>query len=123
MDSSQGIIFMCLRIPKVHKKTIPEQLSNVTVIALNHLSTGGLIGTNHVPVLFGVKLAGQFGRVNQITKHYGELAAFGFRCMRGRWWSFHRSSLVFSPDFLILLANHYLVLNILLLGSQGQRLE
>ena len=62
--SSLGIILMRLRIAEVHKESIPQELSNVTVIASNHLSTGGLIRTDHVPVVFGIELAGEFGGID-----------------------------------------------------------
>src|SRR4051812_7454849 len=45
---SLGIIFMGLGIAEVHQESIPQELSKVTVIASNHLSTGGLIRTDHV---------------------------------------------------------------------------
>src|SRR5262245_54456688 len=50
------------------------------------LRTDVLIRTYHVPVLFGIELAGKFGGINQIAKHDGELPSFrvGRRCRRER---------------------------------------
>jgi hypothetical protein len=79
------IIFMGLGIAKVHEESIPKELGNVTVIASHHLCTGGLIGTDHLPVLFGVELAGESCRVHQITKHHGQLATFGVGSGRANW--------------------------------------
>src|SRR5215831_10380483 len=70
---SLRIILMCVGIAEIDEKTISEQLGDMPIIASNHLRTGGLVGTDHFPVLFGIELAGKFGRVHQITKHHGEL--------------------------------------------------
>src|SRR6266446_5184943 len=56
----------------------------MSIVALYHLSTGCLIRTYHVPVVFGVELAGAFGRSDQVTKHDGKLPSFrvGRRCSK-----------------------------------------
>src|SRR5262245_11537005 len=59
-------------------KTICD-VSMAAIVAPNHLRTGGLIGTDDVPVLFGVELAGESCGVHQITEQHGELAPFGVR--------------------------------------------
>jgi len=79
------IIFMGLRIAKIHEEPIPKELGDVPVIAANPLRTGGLIGTDYVPILFGVELVGESSGVHQVTEHHRELAAFGVRYGRGRW--------------------------------------
>jgi len=84
--SPMRIIFMGLRIAKIHEEPIPKELGDVPVIAVNHLRTGGLIGTDHVPILFGVELAGEGGRAHQVTEQHGELAAFGLKGRRRSWW-------------------------------------
>src|SRR5262244_1609834 len=81
--SSLCIVLMGLGIAKIDQKPIPKQLSDVPVIAANHLRTGGLICPDHVPILFGVELAGEDRGVHQVTKQHGELPTFGFG--RGRW--------------------------------------
>jgi hypothetical protein len=78
-DSSLCIVFVCLRIAKIDQEPISKELGDVSLIALDDLGTGSLIGTDHVPILFRVELAGEYGRVHQITKQHGELAAFGLR--------------------------------------------
>ena len=82
---SLGIVFMGLGIAKVDQESIPEKLRNVPVIALDHLGAGGLIGPDHVPVVFRVELAGERGGVHQVTEQHGELPAFGVRRARGDW--------------------------------------
>jgi len=67
---------MCLGIPKVDQETIPEQLGNMSIVALDNVGTHPLIRTYHVPVVFGIELAGEFGRVHQIAKHDRELPSF-----------------------------------------------
>jgi hypothetical protein len=79
-DSPVGIVFMRVGIAKVHQETIPQELSNVPVIASNYLSTGGLIRTDYLSVLFWVELAGQFCGIDQVTEHDGQLTSFCF------WW-------------------------------------
>jgi hypothetical protein len=82
--SSLGVIFMGVGIAKVDQETIPKELSNVTVIALNHLRTGGLVCTDHIAPVFRVELRGEFGGVHQITEHHGELATLSLRYGRHR---------------------------------------
>src|SRR5262249_19323499 len=77
---SLGVIFMGLRIAKIDQETVAKELSDVPIIASNHLRTGGLVGTDHFPVLFGVELGGKFCGVHEITEHDRELTAFRFRC-------------------------------------------
>ena len=78
-DSSLCIVFVCLRIAKIDQEPISKELGDMPLIALDDLGTGSLICTDHVPILFRVELAGEYGRVHQITKQHGELAAFGLR--------------------------------------------
>ena len=47
--------------------------------ALDDLSTGSLVGAHHLPQIFGIELAGERGRIHQVTEQHGELAAFGLR--------------------------------------------
>src|SRR5206468_9926215 len=78
---SVSVIFMCLGIAEVHEEPIPKELSNVSVKTLDDFRTSRLIGTDDVPVLFWVELAGEFGGFDQITEHDGELTAFSFGYM------------------------------------------
>jgi hypothetical protein len=82
---SASVILMCLGIAKVDKQSISQELGDVTVIALHNLSTGCLISTDDVPVLFGIELRGEFRGVHQVAEHHGELAAFGVRRGRHDW--------------------------------------
>src|SRR5262249_7029826 len=84
-DSALGIVFVCLRIAKIDQEPIAKELGDVTIIALNHRSTGGLIRADHVPVRFGVELAGESRGVHEVTKQHGELSPFGFGRGRYNW--------------------------------------
>jgi len=54
------------------------------VVASNHLRTGGLIRTHHVPVLFGVELGRRvFVESTRVTEHHGELPPFGRQGVAG----------------------------------------
>ena len=57
---SLGIIFMGLGVAEIHQETVTQELSNVTIIALDHLRANLLIRTYHFSVIFGIKLAGEF---------------------------------------------------------------
>src|SRR5439155_21265371 len=60
---------------------------NIPVIAFDHCGTRLLIRPDDFSILFRVELGGEFGGIHQITKHHGELAAFGVRCVRFGWWA------------------------------------
>src|SRR5437879_5669795 len=74
---------MGLGIAKVHQKSIPQELGNMSLIALDDFSTSSLIGTHHLPVLFRIELAGEFRGVHEVTKHYRELPTFRVGRRRG----------------------------------------
>src|SRR4029453_8009547 len=81
---------MGLGIAEIDEQTVTEKLGDMPIIPSNHLPTGGLVGTDYFPILFGIELAGELRRVHQIAEHHGELATFGFwgarcywRCGRG----------------------------------------
>jgi hypothetical protein len=84
-DSPMRIVFMGLGIAEINKQPVTQELSNMPVIAPNHLSTGGLIRTDHVPVLFGVELSRQGSGIDQVAEHDRELPSFRVgrrRCSR-----------------------------------------
>src|SRR5882762_566005 len=62
----------------------------MSIVALDNVGTHSLICTHHVPVLFGVELGRESGRIDQITEHHRELPSF--RVGR-RWCSRERCSL------------------------------
>src|SRR5438105_4884921 len=80
---SLGIIFVCLGIAKVHEKSIPEQLGDMPIVALDNVGTHPLICTHHVTPVFRVELAGESSRVHQITEHHRELPSFRVGRRRG----------------------------------------
>src|SRR5262249_16954131 len=82
---SLGVIFMGLGITEINKQAVTEQLSDMPIVALNNFSTHLLIRPYHVPVRFGVELAGEARGVHHITKQHGQLAAFGFGRGRDDW--------------------------------------
>jgi hypothetical protein len=73
---------MRVRIAEVHQEAVTEVLSNVAIKALNHGGAGGLIGADHLAVIFRVQLPGEPGGIHEVTKQHGELAAFGLGCGR-----------------------------------------
>src|SRR5215475_3704405 len=73
---SLRIVFMRLGIPKVHEQSITEQLSDMSIVALNNFSTHLLIRPYHVTPVFRVELRCQLRRSHQITKHHRELPTF-----------------------------------------------
>jgi hypothetical protein len=48
----------------------------VSVKACDDLGADPLICTYHFSVIFGIKLAGEFGGIEEVTKHDGELPSF-----------------------------------------------
>jgi hypothetical protein len=75
---SLGVVFMGPRVAEVDEQAITQILPNVPLKAGDHCGAGLLIGPHHLAPLLGVELAGEHGRVHQVTKQYRELAAFGF---------------------------------------------
>ena len=66
-----------LGIPKIdkgHRRIIGLR----AIIAVNHLGTGLLIGADDVPVIFGIELGCQGGRVDEVNEHHRQLPSFGF---------------------------------------------
>ena len=95
---------MRLGIAKIDQQAIAQVLGNVPVEALDDLCRGGLVGSYHLTVVFGVQLPGETGRVHQVAEQHGELPAFrlrGARCAGGglvlRGWRGCASSRT-SPD-------------------------
>jgi hypothetical protein len=79
---------MCLGIAEIDQEPIPKQLSDMPIKALDDLGTDPLVCTDHVTPVFRVELAGEFGRIDQVAEHHGELTAFRVGGMRGSWWRF-----------------------------------
>ena len=69
---------MGLGIAKVDQETIPKELGDMSIKACDDFGTDCLIGTDHVPVVFGIELAKRVGGIDQVTEHHGELTAFRF---------------------------------------------
>src|SRR6266850_6650202 len=117
---SLGVIFMRLGIAKIDQETVAQELSGVSFIALDDFSTDFLVCAYHVPIVFGIEFAGEFGGIDEITEHYRELPSFRvrrrgsrercdqwgvlFRCSRLWYWlskvrgDFLSASSVASPD-------------------------
>src|SRR6266852_3444753 len=60
MDSTLCVVLVGNRITKVHQQTIPQELGDMPIVGMDDFRTRRLIGTDHVPVLFGVELGGEF---------------------------------------------------------------
>ena len=56
MHGPLGVVFMRLRIAKVHQQPIPEILRNIPLKALNHCGAGLLISLHHGLPVFRVEL-------------------------------------------------------------------
>jgi hypothetical protein len=67
-----------LGIAEIHQQSIPKQLRDMPIVALDDFRADVLVSTHNVPVVFRIELTGELRRVHQITEHHGELAAFGF---------------------------------------------
>jgi hypothetical protein len=83
-DSSLGIIFMGLGIPKVHQESITKELGDMTIKVCDDLGTDLLICTYNLSQVLRIKLSGQGSGIDQVAEHHGELAAFG---VSGAWGS------------------------------------
>src|SRR5215831_13254356 len=79
------VILMGLGIPKVHEESIPKELSGVTFIACDDLRTDCLVCSYDIPIVFGIKEAGELGRLHQITEHHRQLPSFRFWYMVFAW--------------------------------------
>src|SRR5262244_2631460 len=74
---SLRIVFMRLGIAKIDQEPITQEMGNVSVKPLDDFRTRRLIGTDDFPVLFWVELGRELCGVHEVTKHHGQLAAFG----------------------------------------------
>src|SRR2546422_632479 len=81
-------------IAEVDQQAIAEILGDMPVKTPDHLGAGRLIGPYHLAQLFWVTLAGETGRVHQVAKQHGELAAFSVRKARWSWCGGSRDGLV-----------------------------
>src|SRR6266516_4874391 len=80
---SVSVILMGLGIAKVHQESIPKELGDMPIVALDNVGTHPLIGTHHVTPVFWVELSRQGSGIHQITEHDRELSPFSFGCRRG----------------------------------------
>jgi hypothetical protein len=63
-----GVVFVRLRVAKVHQQAIAEILRDIPVKAPGDLDAGGLIGQHDLAEVFRVELTGEAGGVGQITE-------------------------------------------------------
>jgi hypothetical protein len=63
-------------VAEVDEQAIAEILGDMSLKAGDHLGADLLIGPHHCTEIFRVELAGESGRVHQVTEQDGELAAF-----------------------------------------------
>src|SRR5262245_30189776 len=73
---SVGVILMCLGVAEIDEQTIPQELSDMPIVALDNVGTNSLICTHNITPVFRVELGGQLGGIDQITKHHRELPSF-----------------------------------------------
>ena len=91
-----GVIFVRQGVTKVDEQAIPKVLRDMPLKAGDHLGAGLLIGAHDLAQVFRVELAGEWGRVDQVTEQDRELAAFRLwrsRSGRERYQRRHRSRL------------------------------
>ncbi len=71
---------------EVGEETVPQILSDVSFVTLDHLSRSGLVGLDYFAEVLGIEPTGEFRRSNEVTKHHGELAPLGLgdRSQTGR---------------------------------------
>ena len=74
-----GVIVMGVGITEVHEEPVTEELRDIAIVALDHVGTHPLILAHHMTPVFRIELAGEHGRVHQVTEQHGELAAFRLR--------------------------------------------
>src|SRR5215467_2314108 len=98
---SLGVIFMGLRIAEIDEQTIPKELGDMPIVALNNFRTHLLICPYHVTPVFRVELRGQLGGIDQITEHGRELATFSFWCVWFEGWSNLRGLIVLHRTLLL----------------------
>jgi hypothetical protein len=79
------VVFVRLWVAKVDEQAVAQILRDMPLKAGDHLGTGVLISADHLAQLFRIKPAGERGRVHQVTKQDGELAAFRLG-RRSGWW-------------------------------------
>ena len=87
-DSSLGVVFVRLRVTKVHQQAITQILGDMPLKTLHHLDPGRLIGQHHLAQVFRVELTGKAGGVGQVTEQHRELVALGLGGTRGGWRGF-----------------------------------
>jgi hypothetical protein len=76
---------MSLGIAEIDEQTIPEQLGNMSFIALDDFSADLLIRTDNFSQVLRIELSRQGSGIDQVTEHDGELPAFCVRrCRRER---------------------------------------
>src|SRR5262245_13707008 len=77
-----GIIFMGVGIAEIDEQTVTKKLGDMSIKMCDHLGADSLIRTNHLSVIFRIKLAGEFGGIDQVTEHHRELSPFRLRRRR-----------------------------------------
>ena len=79
------IVFMRLRIAKVHQQPVAEILRDMAFVALDDGRRRLLVSAHHHAEVFRVELPGEARGVGQVTEQHRELAAFGLRDLRSGW--------------------------------------
>ena len=83
LEQERGVqLAVRLGVAKVDEQSIAEILRDMALIAGDHCGADVLIGPHHFAPVFGVELAGEHRRVDQVAEQHSELAAFGLRNTR-----------------------------------------
>jgi hypothetical protein len=74
---SLRVVFVGTREAEVDEQPVAEILRNVSVVPADDLGAGLLVGAHDLAQVLRVELRRERSGLHQVTKHHGELAAFG----------------------------------------------
>ena len=71
------LIFMGMGVAEVHQEPIAQVLRHIAIKVLYNGGGGFLVGTHDGAVIFGVKLAGERCRLDEIAEQHRDVPPFG----------------------------------------------
>jgi len=74
-----GIVFVGCGVAKIDQQPIAKVLRDMTLVVLDDLGRGLLVGAHHGAQVFGVELAGELRGTYQVTEQHGKLSPFRLR--------------------------------------------
>ena len=88
-----GLVFMGRGVAKIDQQPIAEILGDMTLVVLDDLGRGLLVGAHHGAQVFGVELAGELRGAHQVTEQHRELPSFRLRGRTSRRYGLYRHRL------------------------------